>query len=296
MNSLKNKVPLIVVADIGGSHISCGVYQVDGSLLIDGSITRECIDSCGSAESILASFVSTMSASAALVGTTVAALAIAMPGPFDYDNGISYIKGLNKYEALYGYDLKQYFASYFKIDADLVSFRNDAESIIAGEVANSKSKIRNGILGLTLGTGFGSAVSYHGETKDVDFGAEPFLDGIADEYFSTRWFIRRYWELSGINVNGVMGLIEEKNTKLVKEVFLEFSKNLVFFLQPKLKEPKINELILCGNIAKAHRYFLPYLAESFKDVTITIGHLGEKAAMIGAAKNFQSSKFLDITP
>jgi glucokinase len=286
MNALVNNLRLITVADIGGTHITAGVYCTDGGGLLADSIVRREVDSNGSAESILEAFVSTLEAASSLVGLTVRALAIAMPGPFDYEHGISHIRDMKKYDSLYGLDLKQYFASHFKIHPSLVVFRNDAEAGIAGEVAALGTAPERLVLGLTLGTGFGSAISKGGDTRDANFCLEPFLDSIADDYFSTRWFVQRYRQMTGLNVTGVMGLVNEGATKVVEDIFEEFSTNLIAFLKPKIALDGIDELMICGNIAKAHRYFLPYLADSLKDVRITMGNAGENAGMLGAAAKF----------
>lgn len=283
----KNQNPqFIIVADVGGSHITSGVYQIEKKLLLANSIVRHDIDSLASSKIILDIFKSSLQESASKAKVKVEAIALAMPGPFDYDEGISYIKGLNKFESLYGLSIKNELSDFFGIDKELVVFRNDAECCIVGEIMASTAKDESITLGITLGTGFGSALSRGGVTKDINLSAAPFKNGIADEYFSTRWFVSRFKKLTGTNIIGVKALLEWHDAELVKNLFSEFANNLIAFLKPIIEEEKISNLIICGNIAKAQHLFLPHLIQNFKDVDVRLGVLGEYGAMIGASEHF----------
>ena len=81
-----------------------------------------------------------------------------MPGPFDYVKGICYIRGVAKYENLYGLNISECHCSILGVHDDfLIRFMNDASSFAVGEAwAGSASKF-NRSLSITLGTGFGSA-------------------------------------------------------------------------------------------------------------------------------------------
>ena len=68
----------------------------------------------------------------------------------------------------------------------------------------------------TLGTGFGSAFIDDGvpvvERDDVPeegcLWYLPYADGIADEYFTTRWFVKHYGGISGREVSGAKEVAE----------------------------------------------------------------------------------------
>ena len=49
-----------------------------------------------------------------------------MPGPFDYEEGISYIAGNDKYEAFYGLNVKNMLADELKIKPSNILMKNDA--------------------------------------------------------------------------------------------------------------------------------------------------------------------------
>lgn len=280
----------ILTADIGGSHITAAVCNITTDTIINKSLTRVEVNSKGSAESILRSWQTAFDTARGRSGVQVSGLAMAMPGPFDYENGISYIKGLDKYEALYGMDVKQYFANLLNLYPSEIRFRNDAEATIAGEVLAGAGKNRENVMGVTLGTGFGSAFCSHQVTQDLNLGSDPYKDSIADDHLSTRWFLKRYAELTGASLNGVKELAALAETdEKARQTFSEFALNMSDFLAGPLNRFKPEKLILCGNIAKSYSFFLPLLRLRLSDTNIVLAELGEQAALIGAAGLFKQS-------
>ncbi len=281
----------ILTADIGGSHITVGICDLGSHAISEQSIVRVEVNSKGSADDILFAwgnaFERALEKNPAI---QISGLGIAMPGPFDYEKGISYIKGLNKYEALYGVNIKQYLATSLKLDAQAVRFRNDAESTIAGEVLVGAGKPYKRVLGITLGTGFGSAYSENKITKDINLGSDLYQESIADDYLSTRWFLKRYQELTGISLTGgVMELAElAPKSAVARGIFNEFAVNLCDFLSEPIERLKPEALVICGNIAKASHLFLPHLTRQLKTVTIRMNLLEETGALMGTAALFDN--------
>jgi glucokinase len=219
-------------------------------------------------------------------------IAMAMPGPFDYKNGISWIKGLNKYEAIYGLNIKQYLATELNIAMENILFRNDAEAFLHGEVVAGAGLGFEKIIGITLGTGLGSAKSSDGVTVDVNRGSSRFGQSIADDYMTTRWFVKRYAELTGKTLANVKELALIANTDADAQlVFKEFTSNLVLFLKDFINDEEPDLLIIGGNIAKAAKLFLPslqfQLAQYFDYMDIKIAELGEDSSIMGAAASFE---------
>ncbi|MDB5008157.1 MAG: nagK [Mucilaginibacter sp.] len=286
----------ILTADIGGSHITIAVYNRDTNTILKESLTRNELISKGSATGILISWSNAFQQALKNTVLPVSGLSVAMPGPFDYEKGISYISGLDKYEALYGLNIKSFLADLLKFDSEMIRFKNDAEATIAGEVFIGAGKEYQNVMGLTLGTGFGSAYSKSGITKDINLGSEPYKGTIADDYLSTRWFLRRYNELTGVTLtDGVkeLSLLAEKS-EVARDVFKEFAMNMIDFLSRPIKQLSPQVLILCGNIAKASKFFLPYLAQGLSSTTIKLAQLGENAPLIGAAAMFRHDYTDDV--
>jgi glucokinase len=289
INSLSTS--FILTADIGGSHITAAICHLESFSILTQSITRIEVNSKGPAESILARWESAFEQVLQKnITASVSGLSIAMPGPFDYGKGISYIKGLDKYEALYGMDIKQYLADRLNIDPAVIRFRNDAESTIAGEVLSGAGRNYQRVMGITLGTGFGSAFTENAVTKDLNLGSNPYMDTIADDYLSTRWFLKRHLALTGVPlIGGVKELAAlAHDSAIARDIFIEFANNMSEFLSGPVARYNPEVLIICGNIAGAAEFFMPYLTKKLNSVPIKLAKLGENAPLVGAAAMFDN--------
>ena len=236
---------LAIGADIGGSHITCAAIDlVSGNILKDTISERE-VNNQAPAKDIIGVWADALAGSLKKVPSgTVKGIGFAMPGPFDYVKGICYIKGVAKYENLYGINVQEAIAAELKVPEDfLIRFMNDASSFAVGEAwAGSATKALKS-LSITLGTGFGSAfISNRIPIVDGPLVPKigcvyhlPYRDGIADDYFSTRGLLGRYKKLTGMDLKGVKELAglasSEKN---VMDLFTDFGDNLAIFLAPWL--------------------------------------------------------------
>lgn len=272
---------IVLVADIGGSHITSALVDMTDRRIVPGSVYREHVDAHGTVSTIIDSWSRVMQQSM-LAGGKADRIGIAMPGPFDYEAGISLIQGLHKYEALYGQNVKTLLSTSLDIPGQHIKIANDASCFLQGELFNGAAKGHTVVLGLTLGTGFGSAIAENGIAREGSFWNAPFLSSRAEEYFSTRWFQRRYEELTGqreTSVKQMAALAAESAT--VAGIFREFGANLATFLQSQPFKPSL--IILGGNIAHAFPLFSTSLQEGLPDTRFVISVLGEEAPLLGAA-------------
>jgi glucokinase len=277
---------LVAGVDIGGSHIAAALVNLETRSVLPDTFLRESINSHGSANEIITQWCSVIkkvfahSDSAKKVG-------IAMPGPFGYQSGISLIKDQNKYDALYGLNIKSLLAENLQIEESDILFRNDAACFLQGEAFGGAAKGFKKAIGLTLGTGLGSAKYANGVSEDADLWQSSFLDGIAEDYLSTRWFVKRCYQLTGIKVQNVKELIETTNDDLMNKIFKEFGKNLALFLSGLILQEKPQVIVLGGNIANAYPLFYDELSSNLptNDHTLflKIAELGEQGSLIGAA-------------
>jgi len=288
MNYYQLSSPFVLTADIGGSHITTAICDTLTNTIVPESMARVSISSKDTSENIFAAWNKCFLESLNGFQPGVSGLGIAMPGPFDYENGISYITGLDKFDAIYGLDIRKQLANSLHLDATAIQFRNDAEAAVAGEVWAHFGKYYENIVGITLGTGFGSAYYTAGVTKDINWGSFAFKGSIADDYLSTRWFLKRYMEISGARLSEVKQLAELALTdQRALAVFEEFTLNLGDFLETQLSPLQPQALIICGNIAKAAAFFFPGLKARLTHIQIELAVLGEDAALFGVASLFQ---------
>jgi len=283
---------IILGVDIGGSHITSALVDIETRSILKNSLRRQRVDSAGSPEAILDSWAEVLKESLLLYPNSKV-VSIAMPGPFDYVNGISFISGLSKYEKLYNLNIRELLMQRLHPLAECILFINDATCFLQGEVFSGTARDYRNVLGFTLGTGFGSAIVENGQIKDADYWNYPFKGSICENYISSRWLVNRYFELSGRKVENVKEIIEDAyHSEARQMVFNEFSDNLFAFLIEILKERKMSAIVFGGNISNANDLFLPKLKSNFAqsgfDVELLISELGESAALIGAASFAES--------
>lgn len=298
--SQRNKNNYVIGADIGGTHITAAVIDLQNKVIIEDTRTRVNVNSQGTAAEILESWSAALVRAYEKFGSPVQQVGLAMPGPFDYENGISLIKDLHKYEAIYGLNIKLYISEVLGIEATDILFRNDAEAFLQGEVVAGAGTGARKVLGITLGTGFGSAWSVDSVVNDLNLGSTLYQDSIADDYFSTRWFLRRYHEITGLSVTGVSALTSmSKHSAVVGGIFDEFTVNLSSFLKDFILDEKPEVLVIGGNIAKASGTFLDELTSRLtsdsKNLKIKLAQLGEDAALMGVAAGFDNRGSLNIS-
>ncbi len=281
--------------DVGGSHITTAVIDLENRVLLKDTICKQDVDSNGEASKIFDLWAKTISESMKKSPSPIKGIGMAMPGPFNYSDGISLIKGVQKFERIYGLNVRQALQRSLGINLP-IQFINDASAFAAGEAFAGSGKGYKKIMAITLGTGFGSAfieneipiVKRDDVPKMGCLFHLPFKNKIADEFFSTRWFIGRYKDLTGKEISGVKDLVEiAKNDNVAKRVFDEFGLNLGRFLSKWLKGFNTDMLILGGNISKAYllfeNSFTNELNKEKVNIKISVSKLKENAALLGSA-------------
>lgn len=284
LTKVDDHLEYILGADVGGSHITAAVVDVQNKTLLRQTLIREYLDTNSSAEEIIESWSNVLQKSISLSGIWVTKISLALPGPFDYEKGICYIQNQGKYDNLYQINVKEKLAEKLILSNDNICLDNDAACFLKGEIFAGKSDEQDTILGLTLGTGLGSVISINGIVEDAELWSSEYKGKIAEDYLSTRWFINRYEELTADKAIDVKYICEVARKEILETIFNEFGSNLKDFLQEKIKLYWPNQIIIGGNIAKASEYFMQKL--DGLPVSVRIANLGEESALLGAVSNF----------
>ncbi|MET0242716.1 MAG: ROK family protein [Flavitalea sp.] len=276
---------LAVGADVGGTHITAALVDPESKEMIAESVSRVSTTENSGVDELIDAWSGCIRE--AMGKHEVSKVCLAMPGPFNYHAGICLIKDQNKYPGLYGVNVRQRLADRLGISPEDIYMNNDAGCFLQGEVfCGSLTEFRN-VIGVTLGTGLGTAVCKDFEANSADLWNMPFRDSIAENYISSNWFITTFNERTGRNIKGVKELVGMYDREpLAKELFDEFGKNLGLFLNTFIKLHRPEAVVIGGNIANA----LPLFEKTMKaqivnnhpDVVIRQSVHGENAALIGA--------------
>lgn len=284
---------LVIALDVGGTSVKSGVIASSGQVF-DASETP--IESQSSADLIFETFGAIIHHHLSqMPDGRIAGVAFAFPGPFDYLNGISQIRGLAKYEAIYGLNVADALRLRLGRPDLPMRFRNDAEAAIVGEALYGAGVGYRRLIGITLGTGFGSAflvngvpvIAGQGVPPNGWFNPLPYHDGLADDWFSIRGFTRRLRQ-QHVNVENLAAAahLAYQGHAVIAQVYVEMGSELGAFLQPFVTAFEAEAVIVLGGIARAFDLFQPAMNQQLSVATLS-GTLDIKAALLGAAQLFQ---------
>lgn len=297
-------------ADIGGSHITCQLFDLGQNKPVEKLLVRQTVNCQASKDEIIGAWSKALGKLIQNVEINdLAGIGFAMPGPFDYENGIAWFKGVQKFDNLYGINIRKEMQQKLHLPNEIsIRFFNDAACFAIGESWMGVASGFKRIIALTLGTGFGTTFLKNGIPVAGEEGIPedgflyhvPFEKSIADDYFSTRWFINTYFEKSGNQVNGVKELAEKaKADPLSREIFQVFGENLGRFLVPWVNQFNADCIVLGGNISKSFPLFKNEMKDSLNlnglNIQILLSALEESAALTGSAKLCDDAYYKQLT-
>lgn len=284
--------------DIGGTHITAAVIDIVDMKVIDFSVHKESFDSNMPVDEVMTIWekaITTSIESSKVEKTT--GLAVCMPGPFDYTNGVCWIKGQSKYEHFYGLNVRDLFKDKLNLSNDFpILFENDAVCFGKGEVFKDINNLSKNVMAITLGTGLGACFIDKGESistgnlvpEEGEIYNLPYKQGIAEDYVSARGLIAGYFALSEKRLNNgleLYNLAQAGDTMAIK-VFEEMGEDLATIVLPWLENFSVDSFIIGGKIANASVFFLPSFNKKIKEagsnVAVSISTDNEKAALLGA--------------
>jgi glucokinase len=280
----------VAAVDIGGTHASAGIVGLTARGVENGSRTRVPLHPAGSESELLADIVR---AASEVVRPGVHRLGIAVPGPFDYEAGISRIE--HKLRGLYGVDLRSGIAAGVGLPPQAVRFLNDAEAFLLGEWWAGAARGHARAVGITLGTGIGSAFVADDRivrsSPEVPPGGELYVlsfRGVhVEETISSRGLISAYASSGeGLDAEDIAARAKAAEPA-ARRAFEELGRALGEFLTPWLRRFEPSCLVVGGSIARSWELFEQSLRADLESVasleTITAAAELEDAPLLGAA-------------
>ncbi|SHL67878.1 glucokinase [Chryseobacterium carnipullorum] len=271
--------------DIGGSHITMAQVDPEKREIISATYVREHVDSFGPKETIFSAWISAIEKVTHDLVKSELLIGIAMPGPFDYENGISLMQQ-GKFIDIYQVNIKNELAERLSIYKDQIHFVNDAGAFLEGEVFGGCVRDYKRIFGVTLGTGLGTAFYNEEVASDEDLWDSPFKDSICEDYLATRWFVNHYKALTGREISGTKDLLDQSE-EIQTKIFEDYADSFADFIVKYVRNYEPEVLVIGGNIAKVYPYFKKRLNQHLEEykikLPIKISAIFEDAAILGAA-------------
>jgi glucokinase len=278
----------VLVFDVGGSHVSAAVC-LGSSFQLGPVMSAHYLPERTSDAFVDLLHALGAKASAGIEGVSGAELAI--PGPFDFKNGISRMR--HKLPYLYGVDLRQLLAERFGWQPADVRFLLDSAAFLLGEIAAGAAHGVPRAIGITLGTGVGSAFAVDGrlviEGRGVPPGGEiwnlPYEGGIVEDFVSTRAIQKNYQSRTGVLAEVAKIAAAATSDPAAAAVFTEFGRHFGLALRMILAEFAPQMIVLGGGISRSAHLFLPAVQEQLKNPNLRLlpSELKDSAPLVGAA-------------
>ena len=287
---------------------------------LDGFVSRDTfqrmpIDSEGPAEVIIGNMIKTLwdlLQKSREMNLEVIGIGVSVPGPFDFENGISLMK--QKLSSIYGVDLRQEFIRRLQLKKDFkIHFEGDSFAFLIGEAWLGVAKGYDRVIGLTLGTGLGSAFMVEGRIVKEGAGVPPhsavgwlpYKDGIVEDKISHCGIIARYKELAGkeyledFDVKEIASRAIKKGDNNGLQVFEEFGFTLGEILKPMVCDFSADCLVFGGQISRSFSLFEEPLKKQLQSVPglkkIGRAHLIDLSPLYGVAKFYNNNVAKEVT-
>jgi glucokinase len=284
----------IVALDVGGTAIKSGVVALGrvtaharplDAVAMGPSIPTR---STESADIVLGQLAEAALSAAAIADDAVAGLAIAFPGPFDLAGGRALIRGLHKFESIYGLDLRDALRRRLEgaepaLAGTPIEFARDSESAGVGEAVFGSGRSGERVLTVTIGTGLGACLTAGGHVVEVvgdllieTLAQRPTDGGRADDVLSARGLADRL----GIETSAIRTLVGEP---AVVDAIRDHGARLGAFLRPVTDELDVDLVVVGGGLVNAFDVFGSSLRSAIGATRCEPATLGAGGPLLGAA-------------
>ena len=277
----------VLTFDVGGSHISAALCSAADLSL--GPVASAHYGNVTTSDGFV-DLLAGLAAKAADGKHRGVGATLAFPGPFDYGKGVSLMR--HKLPYLYGYDLRGALAAKLECNPVEVRFLNDADAYLLGEIGAGAAKGFGRAVGLTLGTGIGSAFAVSGRLttegpgvpKDGEIWNVAYESGIVEDFVSARAIAGNYERRTGKSAPVADIATAAPNDPGAREAFAEFGHHLGRVIS-LLADFRADVVVPGGNISRSAELFLPAARAEISNeaLQIRVSALLDRAALVGCA-------------
>lgn len=251
----------VILLDVGGTFVKASL-GIPGKGAVEGTFTYTPISSDGTAEEIEEAFrtaVGDRMNAAADEGHEVSAVCVAIPGPFNYREGIFMMK--HKFMSVYGKSFREILGDVIAPEVRL-AFVHDVNGVLLGALASDPSLKDGNVAVSTFGTGLGFAYAVDGKVQESEAGSPaknlwnlPYMGGILEDYVSRRAILRFYAELGGHLAEGEdvkdISIRAREGEACALEAFRKAGRHYAAGAKELIGSLGIRHLMFAGQIAKS---------------------------------------------
>lgn len=291
----------ILALDVGGTYIKHALIAGDGVPVKGTLLQTPAYNQRNSVEALasLRCVVKDARMLAERLHRTIEGMAVAFPGPFDYDKGIPLMK--HKYQALYNLTITP--ALSVEMPDVPIVYLHDSTAFMLGEAYYGAAKGAVRPAGMMLGTGLGFACMADGRVRvsqdqrpAVRVWDRPFRDGIAEDVLSARGLARRYEQKTGKACDAKEIARRARGGEAAAQaLYQETGEALGEVMSPIIEQLHSDRLVVGGQMARSAELFLPYAKVK---VPVLVAEDLDAAALRGAYAYFcmGRDKVVEIVP
>lgn len=219
-------------------------------------------------------------------------LAISSPGPFDYENGVSYMK--HKYMAIYEKNLRELIHHHFHFQFPIY-FENDVISFLYGVTKDDTDLEKKNVCAITLGTGLGYVLIKQGQIRKNALGSPlevlyniPYENGVMEDYFSGRGVLSFYHKWSGKQLESAYEVycLATQHDEIALKAFADFGDSLGKALLPYMLKNEVSDIYFGGQVSQSFPFFRSSLEKVLVGLQIHVSEDTTSGALKGLAKEF----------
>lgn len=264
--------PYFLMMDVGGTGIKAGILDREGLLLGEmREFPSRAKEDKATIFSHFSSMIETMGETLREGKDVFAGIGMAFPGPFDYKRGVSLMRGLGKYDAIFGLPVRGEILKRLGRKELLEGrekcpflFCHDVEAFALGECRFGDAGAMERVFYLCIGTGAGSAFTEMKKLKKQGRGipengwiyGTPFREGTIDDYLSARG-LKRLAAGAGLGGADGKGLYElaKRGDERALGIWKAFGAYFPEALDGCLSAFRPDGLVLGGNISRSFPFF-----------------------------------------
>jgi predicted NBD/HSP70 family sugar kinase len=283
----------VVALDVGGTDTDAACVSASGEVI--GDLLESGSHASGTKDEIVTTLARAVDAARAVAratGFTVTACGIAIPAPFDYAAGVSYMR--HKFKAVYGVELGALLRSRTGLP---VHFVNDGAAFGLG-VSWRQLPDASRLVALTIGTGLGAGFIEHGEIVDDDDRVPPkaqvwdlaYENGILEDYVSARAVTTLYSKLSRGERRSAKDIssLALRGSEPAIEAYRAMGTALGRGLAPVFKRFAPEVVVIGGKVAHSLKLFGPAMEQALAAAGLpelsVLPAASENMAILGAAR------------
>ncbi|WP_207533566.1 ROK family protein [Desertivirga arenae] len=276
----------IIGAAIEDRYISAGIVDFQTRRVIDQTLRRKRVNPSGEADEIIDAWADCFREVLAHRTSGNIRIGIGIPNLLDYESGIYLGNDPKRYGGLYKLNLKEVLGDKLLLPKEHIRIGNVDACFFQGEVFAGAVRGYQKSFGITLGVGLGTARYKEGIVEDANLWKSPFGESIAEDYLSQRWLLKRFHELTGLEVADLVEMKRNAN-QYVEQTFIEFGTNLGEFIAGIIHDERPEAICIGGQMESSNRFFFDIATNHVQSMgfktPIIKAILGEKAYVIGTA-------------